>query len=260
MQGPASSHTRTTEDPLREAVRQRRTLFCAWLTVNSSLLIEPIRDAGWDCILIDQQHGLGGHDAMVACLTAAKAVGTPGLVRVADNDPGLIGRALDAGAQGVVCPLINSAADAERFVRAVKYPPRGTRSWGPYRAQFNLAGDYVSRANAWTIACPQIETRGALEGLDDILGIQGVDMICFGPNDLSAALTGRFDNRAPEVMKAMEIVLRKCREKSVMAFVFANTAEYARPLMSAGWDMIAIGTDAGWFSLAAEQTLSQLRT
>ena len=260
MQVRMYGYTRATDDPLREAVRNRKTLFCAWLTVNSSLLIESIRDAGWDCILIDQQHGLGGHDAMVACLTAAKAAGMPSLVRVADNDPGLIGRALDAGVQGIVCPLVNSAADAERFVRAVKYPPRGTRSWGPYRAQLNLSGDYVSRANAWTIACPQIETRGALEELDQILSIEGVDMICFGPNDLSAALTGRFDNRAPEVMEAMGMVLRKCREKSVMAFIFANNANYARPLLQAGWDVIAIGTDAGWFSLAAEQTLSQLKT
>jgi 4-hydroxy-2-oxoheptanedioate aldolase len=248
------------EEPLREAVLGKKALFCAWLTVNSPLLIEPIRDASWDCILIDQQHGLGGHDAMVACLTAAKAAGMATLVRVANNDAGLVGRALDAGAQGIVCPLINSAADAERFVRSVKYPPRGSRSWGPYRAQLNLSGDYVARANAWTIACPQIETKGALEELDQILSIEGVDMICFGPNDLSAALTGRFDNRASEVIEAMAKVLEKCREKSVMAFVFANNADYARPLLRAGWDMVAIGTDAGWFSLAAEQALSELKT
>jgi 4-hydroxy-2-oxoheptanedioate aldolase len=92
----------------------------------------------------------------------------PALVRVADNDPGLVGRALDAGAQGIVCPLISSAEDAERFVRSVKYPLRGHGSWGPYRAQLNLTGDYVSQVNVWTIACPQIETRGALDQLDEI--------------------------------------------------------------------------------------------
>src|SRR5581483_11057265 len=161
------SEPSSEEDRLRHAVN-RRTLFCAWLTINSSLLINAIGEAGWDCILIDQQHGLGGHDAMVDCLIAAKAAEMPALVRVASNDPGLIGRALDAGAQGVVCPMINSAADAERFVRAVKYPPRGTRSWGPYLAQIHLGGDYVTRANAWTIACPQIETLGALKEIDAI--------------------------------------------------------------------------------------------
>jgi 4-hydroxy-2-oxoheptanedioate aldolase len=246
------------EDRLRRAALDGRTLFCAWLTVNSPLLVELIEQAGWDFILIDQQHGLGGHDAMVACLTAAKAAGMPALVRVANNDPGLIGRALDAGAQGVVCPLINSAEDAERFVRAVKYPPQGTRSWGPYRAQFNLSGDYIAQANAWTIACPQIETKGALDKLDDILSIDGVDMVCFGPNDLSAALTGRFDIRAREVTDAMMLVLDKCLEKAVMSFVFANDIDYAKPLLKGGWDVLAIGTDASWFSAAAAEVLSSL--
>jgi 4-hydroxy-2-oxoheptanedioate aldolase len=210
--------------------------------------------------LIDQQHGLGGHDAMVACLVAAKAAGLPSFVRIAQNDAGLAGRALDAGAQGIVCPLINSVEDAERFVRATKYPPRGTRSWGPYRAQFNLSGDYVAQANGWTIACPQIETKGAMDQLDGILGIDGVDMVCFGPNDLSAALTGRFDIAAPEVGEALSRVLRKCRERSVMSFVFSNDANYARPLIDAGWDMVAIGTDLGWFSAAAAKTLRDLTT
>lgn len=246
------------EDQFRRSAAQSRTLFCAWLTVNSPLLIDPIREAGWDCVLIDQQHGLGGHDAMVGCLTAAKAAGMPGLVRVAENHAGLIGRALDAGAQGIVCPLINSAEDAERFVRSVKYPPRGTRSWGPYRAQLNLAGDYVPNANGWTIACPQIETKGALDEIDDILSIQGIDMVCFGPNDLSAALTGRFDIHASEVKEAMSLVLNKCRARSVLAFIFANDAEYAKPLIDARWDVIAIGTDAGWFSSFATRAIREL--
>jgi 4-hydroxy-2-oxoheptanedioate aldolase len=246
------------DDRFRQSAGQRHSLFCAWLTVNSPLLVGPIAEAGWDCILIDQQHGLGGHDAMVDCLTAAKAAGMPALVRVAENNSGLIGRALDAGAQGIVCPLINSAEDAERFVRAVKYPPRGTRSWGPYRAQLSLSGNYVPQANAWTIACPQIETKGALDELDDILDIQGVDMVCFGPNDLSAALTGRFDIEANEVKEAMTLVLNRCREKSVMAFAFANDAEYAKPMIAAGWDVVAIGTDSGWFSAAAANALREL--
>src|SRR5262245_61641918 len=236
---PSSSES-LVEDRLRQGAREGRTLFCAWLSINSPLLIEAIGDAGWDCILIDQQHGLGGHDAMVGCLTAAKAAGLPALVRVADNDPGLIGRALDAGAQGIVCPLINSAEDARRFVRAVKYPPLGARSWGPYRAQFNIPGHYVRMANEWTIACPQIETKGALDELDEILSIEGVNMICFGPNDLSGALTGRFDIHAEEVMDAMTLVLEKCRKKSVMAFIFANDIAYAMPLIKAGWDLVAI--------------------
>ena len=105
------------EDRIRTAVNQGRTLFNAWLTLNNPFLIELIGEAGWDCLTIDQQHGLGGNEALVGCLTAARACGLPSVVRVAENSPGLIGRALDAGAQGITCPLIASVEDAEAFVQ-----------------------------------------------------------------------------------------------------------------------------------------------
>jgi 4-hydroxy-2-oxoheptanedioate aldolase len=239
------------EDRFRKAARDGRTLLNAWLTLNSPFLIELIGEAGWDCLTIDQQHGLGGNDVLLQCLTAAKACAIPAIVRVAENDPGLVGRALDAGAQGIMCPLIATVEDAEAFVQAVKFPPRGNRSWGPYRARLGHDGDYFTTANDWTIACPQIETKGALDSLDEILALDGVDMVCFGPNDLSVALTGRLDIHAKEVKDAMTLVLRKCREMSVMGLIFANDVDYAKPLVAACWNVVAVGTDAGWFSKAA---------
>jgi 4-hydroxy-2-oxoheptanedioate aldolase len=239
------------EDRFRKAAKERRTLFNAWLTLNNPFLIETIGESGFDCITIDQQHGLGGNEALLSCLTAARGARLPAIVRVAGNDPGLIGRALDAGAQGIMCPLIDNVEDAEAFVKAVKYPPRGVRSWGPYRARLDYEGDYFTIANDWTIACPQIETKGALDQLDEILALDGVDMVCFGPNDLSVALTGRLDIHAPEVKEAMKLVLSKCREMSVMGLIFANDVDYAKPLVAAGWDIVAPGTDAGWFGKAA---------
>jgi 4-hydroxy-2-oxoheptanedioate aldolase len=239
------------EDRFRKAAKDRRTLFNAWLTLNNPFLIELIGEAGFDCITIDQQHGLGGNEALLSCLTAARASDLPAIVRVAENDPGLIGLALDAGAQGIMCPLIETIEDAEAFVRAVKYPPRGLRSWGPYRVRLDYEGDYFTTANDWTIACPQIETKGALDQLDDILALDGVDMVCFGPNDLSVALTGRLDIHAPEVKEAMKLVWSKCREMSVMGLIFANDVYYAKPLVAAGWNIVAPGTDAGWFGKVA---------
>jgi 4-hydroxy-2-oxoheptanedioate aldolase len=244
-------------DRFRKAAKEGRTLFNAWLTLNSPFLIELIGEAGWDCLTIDQQHGLGGNETLLQCLTAARGARLPAIVRVAENDPGLIGRALDAGAQGIMCPLIANVEQAEAFVQAVKYPPRGRRSWGPYRARLDHEGDYFTTANDWTIACPQIETKGALDQLDDILALEGVDMVCLGPNDLSAALTGRLDIWAPEVKEAMTLVLRKCRERKVMALIFANDVAFARPLVAAGWDVVAVGTDAGWFSQAAAEVKKQ---
>jgi len=246
------------EDRFRKAAKERRTLINAWLTLNNPFLIELIGEAAFDCITIDQQHGLGGNEALLSCLTAARAAGLPAIVRVAKNDFGLIGRALDAGAQGIMCPMIETVEDAETFVKAVKYPPRGLRSWGPYRARLDHEGDYFTTANDWTIACPQIETRGALDQLEEILALEGVDMVCFGPNDLSVALTGRLDIHAPEVKDAMKLVLSKCREMSVMGLIFANDSEYANRLVAAGWDVVAPGTDAGWFGKAAAATLREL--
>jgi 4-hydroxy-2-oxoheptanedioate aldolase len=240
-------------DRFREAAKDGRTLLTAWLTLNSPFLIELIGEAGFDCITVDQQHGIGGNDVLLSCLTAARAAGLPAIVRVAENDPGLIGRALDAGAQGIMGPMIETVEDAEAFVRAVKYPPIGQRSWGPYRARLDFEGDYFSTANNFTIACPQIETKGALECLDDLLAIEGLDMICLGPNDLSVALTGRLDIFASEVKDAMTLVLRKCRERSVMTLIFCNDLDFARPRFEEGWTVAAIGTDAGWFSKAAAE-------
>ena len=228
------------EDRFRKATREGRTLLNAWLTLNSPFLIELVGEAGWDCITIDQQHGLGGNEALLQCLTAARASNLPAIVRVAENNPGLIGRALDAGAQGIMCPLIDSVEDAEAFVTAVKFPPRGKRSWGPYRARLDHEGDYFPTANDWTIACPQIETKGALDQLDEILALDGVDMVCFGPNDISVALTGRLDIHAPEVKEAMKLVLSKCRELSVMTLIFANDIDYAKPLIAGDWSAVAV--------------------
>jgi 4-hydroxy-2-oxoheptanedioate aldolase len=246
------------EDRFRKAAKERRTLINAWLTLNNPFLIELIGEAAFDCITIDQQHGLGGNEALLSCLTAARAAGLPAIVRVAKNDFGLIGRALDAGAQGIMCPMIETVEDAETFVKAVKYPPRGLRSWGPHRARLDHERDYFTTANDWTIACPQIETRGALDQLEEILALEGVDMVCFGPNDLSVALTGRLDVHAPEMKDAMKLVLSKCREMSVMGLIFANDSEYANRLVAAGWDVVAPGTDAGWFGKAAAATLREL--
>lgn len=243
------------KDLFRSATRKRQTLFNAWSMLNDPLAVELIGEAGWDCVTIDQQHGVGGNETLLACLTAAKAAGLPAIVRVANNDPGLVGRALDAGAQGIMCPLINGVDEAEAFVRAVKYPPRGIRSWGPYRAKIGVPGDYFKTANRFTIACPQIETKGALQELDAILGLKGVDMVCLGPNDLSVALTGKLDIWAKEIQEAMAEVLAKSREHGVMTLIFCNDIDFAKPRIKEGWDVVTIGTDAGWLSAAAAGTL-----
>ncbi|WP_088343028.1 MULTISPECIES: aldolase/citrate lyase family protein [Rhodomicrobium] len=238
--------------PIRAKVAAGKPLFNAWLSLGAAFAVELVAEAGADLVTIDQQHGIGGHAEMMGCLTAATAGGVPALVRVSVNDSGLIGRALDAGAHGVICPMINTAEDAAAFVGSVKFPPLGRRSLGPFRARLAMP-DYFRAANGWTIACGQIETRTALGNLDGILSTAGLDMICAGPNDLALTLSGgaHSDIRAPEVIEALDLLLAKCREHGVISAIFANDAAYAKSMIAKGWQVVTISTEARWLSEGA---------
>ena len=247
----------TPPPSFRDLLKSRRPLPLAWLGLGSALGLEIVTEAGWPAVTIDQQHGLGGNAELLSCLTAAKAAGVPALVRVAQLDTGLIGRALDAGAQGVIVPMIDTAEDAQRLVMAAKYPPLGGRSFGPYRAKFLIEGDYVEAANAWTIACAQIETRRAVENVDAILAVPGLDMICLGPNDLALSLSNgkHRDIRAPEVLDAIKHVYARATAAGVITCIFANDAEYGKQMSAMGWQVLSVGTDTSWLAAIAQQQL-----
>ncbi len=244
---------------LRAAIADKKPQLMAWVTYGVPYIVEQMGEVGYDVVLIDQQHGLGGKCDLINCLTAARAAGLPALVRPLNPHPGLIGQALDAGAHGVVSPLVETVADVEACVRAAKYPPHGQRSWGPYRGKILVDGDYIAHANDWVINCVQIETRGAMDTLDDILKVDGLDMVLVGPNDLALALTGTRDIRKPEAVEACNEILNKSREHAVLTAIFANDIDYAKPLVEAGWDIITVGTDMGLLAGAAAGIVEALK-
>jgi 4-hydroxy-2-oxoheptanedioate aldolase len=248
-----STGSQPRAESIRDKVAKGKALFNGWVSLGVAHSVELAAEAGADMVTIDQQHGIGGNSELVACLTAATAARLPAVVRVAWNDFGLIGRALDAGAHGVICPMINTAEDARAFVHAMKYPPVGGRSMGPYRARLALP-DYVQNANGWTIACGQIETKTALDNLDAIFSTPGFDMICVGPNDLALTLSnGAHANiRAPETEAAVDLILAKCKEHGVIAGIFANDNDYAKAMIAKGWQSIALATDARWLLAGAK--------
>lgn len=245
------------EPDFRKLLKTHRPLHGAWLGLGSPLVVEIVAGAGWPAVIIDQQHGTGGQSDLIACLTAARAAGVPAIVRVPQLDAGLIGRTLDAGAQGVMVPMIDTPQQAGALVRAAKYPPHGGRSFGPYRAKFLIEGDYVEAANAWAIACGQIETRQAIENIDAICAVPGFDMICLGPNDLALSLSNgkHRDIRAPDVLDAIRHVHARASAKGIITGIFANDADYGRMMREMGWQVISIGTDTGWLAAAATQNL-----
>ncbi len=241
----------------RALLAAHKPLYSAWLGLGSPLGLEIAADAGWHAAMIDQQHGAGGNTELIGCLTAAKAAGVPAMVRVAQLDYGLIGRALDAGAQGILVPMVSTPEDAARLAHAVKYPPMGGRSIGPYRAKYLIEGDYFAAANAWTVACGQIETAAAVENIDAICATQGFDMICAGPNDLAISLSRGQDRdiSSPAMLEAIEHVRASAAAQGVITGIFANDQAFAKRMAETGWQVISIGTDTGWLSSMARQML-----
>lgn len=189
----------------RNRLRSGAPGFMAWSGLSDTTLVGYMSRAGYDAILLDQQHGLHDTASCIACISEAALTRTSVLVRVSVNDFAQAARMLDCGAAGVVAPMINSAEDARRFVSCVKYPPVGQRSFGPGRAMQLLGATddqaFIRSSNEDTLAIAMCETREALEDLDAILDVPGLDGLLVGPADLSRA-HGRDDG--PE---------RKCRAK-----------------------------------------------
>ncbi len=244
-------------DPIRTALDAGKTLSNVWIMLGSGLSLEIAAHAGWDTVTIDLQHGQGGFNEMVAMITAADAAKVPAMVRIPHNEPGYIHRALDAGVQGVIAPMINTREDAQSFANACKYPPVGARSWGPVRAALITQGDYTTLANDWTFCAAQIETQAALDNIDEIMSVDGIDCVLVGPNDLCLSLTKGelLDISAPVVLDALDLILAKAKEHNVYAWCFANDADYARMVAKKGFKIITAGADVGFVAAGAEAAL-----
>src|SRR5215207_2890752 len=158
-----------------------------WIAIPNSFSAETMAHQGWDSLTIDLQHGVIDYAAMVTMLQAISTTPTVPVVRVPWLEPGIIMQTLDAGAYGLICPMVNSRDDAARLVSYSRYAPQGARSFGPIRASLYGGADYPEHANDTVVVFAMIETRSALDQLDAILSVEGLDAIYVGPSDLSLA-------------------------------------------------------------------------
>jgi 4-hydroxy-2-oxoheptanedioate aldolase len=190
-----------------------------WLAIASSFPAETMAHQGWDSLTIDLQHGVVDYQAMVTMLQAVSTTDTVPMVRVPWLEPGILMKALDAGAYGVICPMVNTRVDAQNLVAWTHYAPRGTRSFGPVRAQLYGGADYPQRANETIVTLAMIETAKALDNLDDILSVEGLDAIYIGPSDLSLSLgcTPTLDDVDPKAAEAIDHVLERAKAHGVVA-------------------------------------------
>jgi 4-hydroxy-2-oxoheptanedioate aldolase len=238
---------------------------CAWVTMNEPAVAEALAREAFDAIVLDMQHGAIDFDGAMRSILAVALAGKPTIARVPVGGFALASQLMDAGAGGILAPMINSGEDARRLVEFVKFPPLGQRSWGP-RAALPLSGldapAYLTAANAMTQAIAMIETRAALDALDDILSVEGLDGVYVGPSDLSIALSnGRaVEPRGAEVMAEARRVVERAKAHGKYAAMFCFDGADARAMQALGYRLCTIASDQALLRSAARSELAAARS
>ncbi len=233
---------------LRARLHDGKPFLFSWMGIPGSQLAGQLARAGLDGVCLDLQHGLIGMDQANAMAAAITAAGKPVITRVLWNDAGLIGQALDFGSSVVIAPMVNSVEQAKALVKAAKYPPLGQRSWGGYamvQASGKSAADYLKEANRDTLVFAMVETQEALDIVDEIAGVAGLDGLFVGPSDLSIALSkGAELNRLSAAnLAAMKKIVDVARKHKLVAGAFAGTPEIIKSYQTMGYTFITAITD-----------------
>jgi 4-hydroxy-2-oxoheptanedioate aldolase len=246
---------------LRQIHSEGRLIVNGWMSSASSYMAEVMGHSGFDSVVVDMQHGMIGYEGALAMLQAISATPAVPMARVAANDPALVMQLVDSGAYGVICPLVTSAEDVRRFVSACRYPPQGSRSFGPARGLLYGGPDYFERANEEVLTFALIETAAALASLPDILAVPGLDGLYVGPNDLALSMgfPPKLEPDHPEVLAAMERIARLAGEAGKIVGTHIISAEATAQRLGEGYSMLTPGSDVTFASRAAQDAVKRLR-
>lgn len=234
---------------LADKLRSGTTIISGWVTLPDALIGELVARSELGAVTFDVQHGLHDTNSVMRSIGGVALAGKPAIVRLAVDDFSNASRSLDLGAEAVIAPMINSVADARRLVAATKYPPLGERSWGPARAM-TLSGNtdgasHLASANSATLALAMIETRTALEALDDILAVEGLDGVFVGPSDLSVTLSdgARIAPTESYVDDPIRDIAARTHAAGKIAGAFAVNGQRVRFFREVGYRLIALASD-----------------
>jgi 4-hydroxy-2-oxoheptanedioate aldolase len=249
------------ENRLRQIWKNGGAAVNGWLAIPNSFSAETMAHQGWDTLTIDLQHGVLDYQAMVPMLQAISTTDTVPVVRVPWLEPGILMKTLDAGAYAVICPMVNSREDAQKLVAWTHYAPRGTRSFGPIRALLYAGADYPQHANDTIVTFAMIETAAALDNLDEIMSVEGLDAIYIGPSDLSIALGCKpaFDDVDPKVAQAIDHILERAKAHGLVAGIHNGTPQAALARIAKGFQFVTISSDARLMAAGAQQVVAAMR-
>ena len=232
-----------------------------WLSLANVHSAEALSGLGFDWLCIDLQHGLLDYKDLTAMLPAVSASDATPLVRVPWNEPYEIMKALDAGAYGVIVPMVNNRAEAEQAVAACRYPPDGNRSFGPIRAALYGGRGYAKEANGEIACIAMIETAEGIEKVEEIVTTPGLDGVYIGPSDLalSLGLTPRGDNDDPVHAATVERIQEACRRHGVAIGIHTGGLEFTRRYLDLGFNFVTLGSDLGFMVRTAAGDLAAVR-
>lgn len=249
------------ENRLRTLWKADQTAVNGWLGIPNGFSAETMAHQGWDTLTIDMQHGVIDYQAMVGMLQAVSTTPTVPVVRIPWLEPGILMKTLDAGAYAVICPMVNTREDAQKLVAWSHYAPRGARSFGPVRALLYGGADYHQKADETIVRFAMIETAQALDNLDAILSVEGLDAIYIGPSDLSLALGCKpvFDDVDPPVAQAIDHILERAKAHGLVAGIHNGTPEAALARSAKGFRFVTVSSDARLLAAGSQAVLSRMR-
>ena len=250
------------KNKLKKLFKEGKAAINGWIEIPSSYSAETMAHQGWDSLTIDMQHGAISQSDILQIFQAISTTEVVPMARLNWNEPDQIMKVLDYGAYGIICPMVSNRSQAEKFVQACMYPPKGFRSFGPTRGFMYGGSDYVDHANDEILKLAMIETSEALQKLDEIMSTPGLDGIYIGPGDLSLA-TGEkvgFD-RSPEhpIYEKIVNILKHAKKNNLVAGIHNVTPEYAKKMIDLGFNIVTTGSDKIFMSDGAKSAISKLK-
>ncbi|MEF0941098.1 aldolase/citrate lyase family protein [Rhizobium sp. BR 362] len=244
--------------------RENGGMISAWIGTPDPLLVNHLSQEAFDAVVLDMQHGMWDMASAANGIAQVRLAGKPAIARIPVGDFASASRLLDAGASAIIAPMINSADDARDLVKATKYPPLGERSWGPSLAlnHFGIAADeYLQGANGLTVTIAMVETRAALDAIDEILAVDGIDGIFIGPSDLSIALSNgaRLAPDSAAIDQTLAHAVARCRAYGKLICAFGTDGERAGQFLKLGLDLVIAGAETAQLRSGARTAIETAR-
>ena len=250
------------KNKLKKIFKSGKSAINGWLQIPNSFTAELMANQNWDSLTLDMQHGVIDYPNAVGMLQAISTSDVVPMARVNWNEPGQIMKILDAGAYGIICPMVSNKKEAENFVKACMYPPDGYRSYGPIRGLVYGGPDYADEANNEILKFAMIETKESLDNLDEIMKTPGLDGIYIGPADLSLAIGQKPSFDKPEGDPVYEVIMKildHAKQNNIIAGIQNGQPEYAEKMIKKGFQLVTIGSDQRYMTAASKTALSKLK-